>query len=137
MNNYNFNDESFKTTTIYQNFMAANPSFGYLKIRASAASQALPISNLKIIVSKMIDGNRVVFFEGKTNSSGVIERITLPAPKQNINDLEAPTSTSYEINAIYEPDNLSDTYIVNIYENIYVVQRINIVPTLNALAGDN
>ena len=83
MNTYNFNDASFKNTSSYQNFISANPSEGYLKVRASAASQALPISGLKIVVSKIIDGNKVIFFEGTTDSSGVIEKITLPAPKLN------------------------------------------------------
>ena len=137
MNTYNFNDDSFKNTSLYQNFIAANPSIGYLKVRASAASQALPISGLKIVVSKTIDNNRVIFFEGTTNSSGVIEKITLPAPKQNADDLVAPSSTTYDIYATYEPDNLNDIYQVNIYENIYVLQRINIVPTLNVSTGDD
>ena len=137
MNTYNFNDESFKKTTVYQDFIKANPSVGYLKIRASAASQALPISNLKIVVSKMIGNNRIIFFEGMTNSSGVIEKITLPAPKQNTDDLVTPNSTTYDIYATYEPDNLNDIYRINIYENIYVLQRINVVPTMSVSRGDN
>lgn len=137
MNTYNFNDASFKNTSSYQNFISANPSEGYLKVRASAASQALPISGLKIVVSKIIDGNKVIFFEGTTDSSGVIEKITLPAPKLNTDNLAAPSSTTYDINATYQPDNLNDIYRVNIYENIYVVQTINVVPTLSAMAGDS
>ena len=136
MNTYNFTDQAFKNTASYQNFIATNPSEGYLKIRASAASQALPISGLKIVVSKDIDNNNIIFFEGATNSSGVIEKIVLPAPKLDPNNLDAPKSTTYLIKATYEPDNLNDTYRVNIYENIYVVQTINVVPTLNVMAGD-
>ena len=135
MKTYNFNDEGFKNTQVYQNFINSNPGIGYLKIRASAASQALPISNLKIVVSKTIGNNKIIFFEGTTNSSGVIERIELPAPKQNTDDLTPPSSITYDINATYEPDNLDDIYKVNIYENIYVIQRINVVPTLNVSTG--
>ena len=137
MNTYNFNDENFKNTTAYENFITANPSEGYLKVRASAASQALPISGLKIVVSKVIDNNNVIFFEGSTNESGVIERIVLPAPKLDANNLDAPRSTTYQISATYEPDNLNTIYRINIYENIYVIQTINVVPTLNVMAGDN
>ena len=137
MNIYNFNDDAFKATTIYQKFTSANPSQGYLKIRASAASQAIPISGLKIVVSKVIDNNQIICYEGLTNSSGVIEKIVLPAPKKNDDDLIAPPSTTYDIKATYEPNNLDDTYQVNIYENIYVVQRINLVPTLNVIGDDN
>ena len=136
MNIYNFNDEGFKNTQIYQNFINDNPGIGYLKIRASAASQAIPISNLKVVVSKTIGNDKIIFFEGTTNSSGVIEKIALPAPKQNTDDLTAPNSTTYDIDAKYEPDNLKDIYKVNIYDNIYVIQRINVVPTLNVSTGD-
>lgn len=137
MNTYNFNDASFKNTNSYQNFINANPSEGYLKIRASAASGALPISGLRIVVSKMIDNNNIIFFEGVTDASGVIERITLPAPKLDPNNLDAPRSATYEVKATYEPNNLNEIYRINIYENIYVIQTINVVPTLNVIAGEN
>lgn len=136
MNTYNFNDESFKNTDIYKRFITTNTGEGYLKIRAYAASQALPISNLNIVVSKTIGNNNIIFFEGATNSSGVIERIVLPAPEQNTDDLIIPNSISYDIKATYEPDNTTSTYRINIYDNIYVVQTINIVPTMNVM-GDN
>ena len=136
MNTYNFNDESFKTTEVYKNFISTNPSVGYLKIRAYAANQAIPISDVKIIISKKVGINNIIFFEGKTNESGIIEKISLPAPKLDMNDLTVPKNITYEVIAIYEKNNVRDTYVVGIYENIYVVQTINIVPTLNAWTGD-
>ena len=136
MNTFNINDQEFVNSDIYQNFLRANPSQGFLKIRAYAASQALPITNLKIVVSKMIDNNKVIFFEGNTNESGIIERITLPAPSLNQNNLDAPSSTTYEITATYDEGNLTNIYRVNIYENIYVIQTISVVPTMNVMAGD-
>ena len=136
MNTYNINDENFKNTTSYQNFITANPGVGYLKIRASAASQALPISSLKIVVSKVIDNNNIIFYEGVTDTSGVIERINLPAPRLESDNLDAPKATTYIVKATYEPDNLNTTYQVNIYDNIYTIQTINVVPTLNNRLGD-
>ena len=135
MNTYNVSDQSFKNSKLYQDFINQNPSSGYLKIRAYAASQALPISNLNIVVSKIIDNNNVIFFEGTTNESGVIERIVLPAPKLNSNNLDAPSSTIYDITATYAPDNISNVYRVNMYENIYVVQTISVVPDTNIVGG--
>lgn len=136
MNTFNINDQEFVNSDIYQNFLRANPSQGFLKIRAYAASQALPITNLKIVVSKMIDNNKVIFFEGNTNESGIIEKITLPAPRLNQNNLDAPSSATYEITATYDEGNLTNIYRVNIYENIYVIQTISVVPTMNVMAGD-
>ena len=136
MNTYNINDENFKNSQLYKNFLTQNPSNGYLKIRAYAASQALPISSLKVVVSKIIDNNRVIFFDGVTNESGVIEKIVLPAPKLNTDNLNAPNSTTYDITATYLDNNVTNTYKVNIYENIYVIQTINIVPNTIMASGD-
>ena len=82
MNIYNINDENFKNTEAYRSFMNDNPVNGYLKIRAYGASGAIPISNLKIVVSKIINNTKIIFFEGTTNESGIIDKITLPTPKQ-------------------------------------------------------
>ena len=137
MNTYNFNDESFKTTASYKNFITTNPGIGYLKIRAYGASGAIPISNLKIIVSKIIDNNTIIFYEGITNSSGIIENIPLPTPKSSQNDEENPQYTTYEIKAIYQEKAMTNNYSVNMYENIYVIQTINVVPSMNVISGGN
>ena len=130
MNNIYITDENFINTKSYQDFMNANKGVGILKIRASAANSAIPISNLKITVLKVIDNNNVIFYEGVTNESGVIENINLPAPSSNISDLTVPESMTYDIIAIYNGDNMRQTYKVNIYDNIVVIQNINIVPPM-------
>ncbi len=128
MNTYNINDESFKKTETYINFINNNPGSGYLKIRAYAASQAIPII-LEVTVSKIIDNNRIIFYDGNTNSSGIIEKITLPTPKIDPDNMSAPTSITYEVTAKY--NDYINTYVVNMYENIYVIQTINVVPNNN------
>ena len=135
MNTYNINDESFKKTEVYDKFILANPSRGYLKIRAYAASQAIPISGLKIVVSKIVDNQRIIFFEGTTNESGVIEKIVLPAPKLNTDNLNAPSGITYDITATYNNENITNTYKINVYENIYVIQTISLVPNGNTMGG--
>ena len=135
MNIYNINDSSFINTDEYREFMSANPSKGNLRIRAYAASGAVPISNLKIVVRTKINDDMVIFYEGVTNESGIIDRISLPAPKLNPNNLSAPATTTYEIVANYEPNDLTNVYRVNIYENVCVVQTISIVPELRIMGS--
>ena len=135
MNTFNINDQSFVNSKIYQDFLKENPGSGYLKIRAFAANQAIPISGLNIIISKNIDNNNVIFFEGATNSSGIIERITLPTPELDPNNLDKPNGTTYDITATYKSDNISRIYKVNMYENVYVVQDINVNPIMNQMGG--
>ena len=136
MNTYYISDQDFINSKSYQDFLKNNPSIGYLNIRAYAANQAVPISDLKIIVSTIIGNNNVVFFEGSTNSSGILSGISLPAPRLDPNNLDAPNATTYIIKATYTPDNIINEYRVNMYENVSVVQNINIVPKMNLGFGD-
>ena len=128
MNTYYYDDQSFKNTSLYQDFNKENPVKGNLRIRAYAANQAIPVSGIKIIISLIYQNNKIVFFEGVTNDSGIIERISLPAPRLVADNLLAPNKLTYDIDATYEPDNLNQKYKINIYEDICVVQNINIVP---------
>ena len=131
MNIVNINDKSFLETETYKNFIKDNPGSGRLMIRAFSAGGAIPISNLKIVISKVINNTKVIFFQGETDISGMIEKLTLPTPQENPNDLIAPKYISYDIEAIYEPNKTDKFYVVNMYNNTCVVQNINIVPEIN------
>ena len=126
---YNVNDSNFVNSELYRSFINENPGLGFLKIRAYAASQAVPISGLSVVVSRDIGDNRVIFFEGVTNDSGVIERISLPAPRMSSDNMIAPVINTYDISTIYDGE--SRMYKVNIYDNIYVVQNINVTPNIS------
>lgn len=128
MNTYNITDKNFINSDMYKNFLKENPSRGYLNIRAYAASQAVPIAGLKVEVYTIIDNNKVIFYDGLTNSSGIISGIALPTRMLDPNNLDAPTKTTYEIKAIYPINNLNKIYKVNIYENVSVIQNISIIP---------
>lgn len=134
MNTYNIDDKNFINTEEYQNFIKDNSEVGYLKIRAYAASGAVPISGLRIVVSKNIGNNKIIFFDGTTNESGIIEKISLPAPKLDPNDLDVPNKITYDINATY--NNINNLFKINIYEKIRVVQNISIVPEMMVSGGD-
>ncbi len=116
--------------SVYDKFISENPGIGKLKIRAYAASEALPVSNLNIVVSTIIDNNNVVFFRGKTDTSGMIPSISLPAPKLEISNLQVPKTTTYKIEAYKDINNISN-FNVDMYDGICVVQNINFVPGEN------
>lgn len=131
--NYNVNDINFVNSDFYQSFLKDNPVVGYLKIRAYAARGAVPISGMKIVVTKDIDDEKVTFYEGVTNESGVIEKISLPAPILNENDLVKPNNTTYNIKSTY--DGIDTNYEVRIYENLLVVQTISVLPDMSKMGG--
>ena len=128
MYTYNVLDKDFMNSSLYKEFINNNSSRGSLRIRAYAASEAVPISNVKVTVSTIYENNKIIFFEGYTDSSGLIAKISLPAPSLNMNNLDIPNKRVYEVNAMYQ--NINNTYEVNIYENICVLQNINIIPEL-------
>ena len=128
MNIVNFNDQEFITTNTYKDFMNQNKSYGYLNIRAYAASLAIPIKGLKVVVSKILSNNKVIFFNGITDESGIIEKISLPVPIVSTNDEMVPSSQDYDIEATY--DNQKLIYKVTMYSNISVNQNINVVPNM-------
>lgn len=126
MNNISFED--FKKTESYQKFSDNNKGSGNLNIRAYTANEAIPISNLEVIVSLIVDNYNVIFFRGKTDDSGMIPRITLPAPIYNPDNLVAPLFTTYDVLSKYNDKEYK--YKVNLYDDICVVQTINIVPEI-------
>ena len=130
MNNISINDYEFMNSNVYKSFINNNPGMGYLKIRAYSANQAVPIKGLKVLVNKKINGYNVNFFEGYTNESGTIEKISLPAPKKDSDDLVVPQSMSYEIIATINNQKLF--FLVNVYDQLYVIQNINMVPKMNS-----
>lgn len=136
MNTYNFYDENFINSKIFEEYMKINSSNGSLRLRATAASEAIPIEGVQITVYKIIDNNRVIFYQGQTNESGVTEKIPLPAPKLNKDIMDIPNKAVYKISAFYPKTNTNYEYEVNIYDNVCVLQNINIIPEILKEVGD-
>ena len=132
MNTILFTDESFKRTESYETFMSNNPDNSYLKIQASKANSAMPVEGVEIIISHIIDEYKVIFFDGKTNESGIIENISLPVPKKDPNDLNIPLSTTYNIEAIYTKENIDVLYKAKMFSGANAIQNIDINPNIES-----
>ena len=128
MNSIYFNDPNFIKTNSYKEFINKNSSKGILNIRAYAANAAIPISGLNVTVFKIINNQKVIFFEGATDNSGIINQIMLPTPSISDNNQEIPLSQDYDISAVYESQKL--IFKVLMYSGIQVNQNINIVPQI-------
>ena len=116
----------------YDEFQSENSSFGYLKIRTTSLFSAVPISNVFVTVYKIIENKKVVFFQGETDDSGVIESISLPAPKSmQFGSLEMPDYSIYQIDASKENFERVLGYSVGIYSDIKVLQEIFMNPIVN------
>ena len=121
--------EDFKNSDIYEDFMRSNSDFGYLKVQTMGASGAVPVKNALVTVYKDIGEENVVFFEGRTDDSGVIENIILPAPGGD--NLDTPVVSLYELR-IMHPDYLSvDRYSFGVISGIKDIEYIEMSPIVN------
>lgn len=137
MENILFDSEEFKNSDIYSNFIKENSGNGVLKVQAYTANQAFPLADVFIKVFKEIDGQKVLFFSGKTDSSGIIDNISLPAvpAKEDVNKQEDIVYTTYDIEATYPKSNVKRNYQVSIFDNIKVIQPIRI-PITTLIEGE-
>ncbi len=123
--------EEFKQMDEYNSFMEQNPSNGILKIQVFSATQSIPIANVNIRITKQIGNNNVIFFEGKTDESGIIDNILLPAPngEYNAETYEIPGNTSYMVTAVSNNFNEVKQKEVGMFGDIKVIQVFRIAPT--------
>ena len=119
--------DEFKNTDAYKTFIGENSGIGRIKIRATAARGALPVSGINVVISKMIEDYDVIFYEGITDESGMISCISLPTPSVNLkDDLTIPPSALYRLNI--KSDNIDKEYDVRVYDGVCTMQNISVVP---------
>ena len=135
--NINIDNEILNTDEAYLEFLRNNPGRGFLKIRATSASEAVPIDGLEITVSKEIGDNNIIFFDGRTDESGMINGIILPTPPKVSSDLVAPNFADYRLHAKYSPENFDKNYVISICCSVSVIQYINVTPNISPEMGDN
>ena len=114
-----------------EKFIDENKGIGYLNIRASFANSALPVVGVRVVVSKIIDNEKIIFYEGVTDDVGSISNIKLYTPIEDDDNLITPVSSDYDIEAYY--NNQSLYFKIKMYPNIKVLQNINIVPSMEVI----
>ncbi len=124
--------EEFKKSESYQKFIEENPSTGNLKVKVFTAYKAIPIPDTRILVTKDIDGQKVLFFSGLTDSSGMISDIELPSPEENTNFKPGDNAeyAMYDVTAIHEGYERIKKYDVAIFGNTGVIQYIKMIPEI-------
>lgn len=129
MNNISYND--FKNTELYSTFIKNNSGRGYLKVIVSTASEAVPIVDAEVVVYQDIENYRVIFYRGRTDSSGIIDNIELPSPNSvTFGSLEVPEYAIYKL--VIKANGYVDIYdyTVGVFSNIKVIQNVNLEPVV-------
>ena len=123
--------EDFKQLDEYQQFISENPDMGYLKVQVFTAYGAIPVADTDILITKDIGQYRVVFFRGRTDSSGIISDIELPAPLATIDPEIEPMYTLYDLTAINEGYETLKKYSVAMFGGIKIIQYVKMTPEID------
>lgn len=130
--------EEFKNTEDYKKFMEENPEIGHLKVNVYTAYKAVPIPNTEILITKKINDKNIIFFQGNTNSSGSIENINLPAPRNtSLLTKEAPPAyTLYDLTAAHKNYGIAKKNNIGILGEVKVIQNIKMSPEVDLKGVD-
>ena len=124
--------EDFKKLDEYQSFISENPDIGILKVQVFTAYGAIPIADTDILISKDIGNYRVVFFQGRTDSSGIISDIELPAPIADVipNPEVPPKYTLYSLSAIHTGYESIKQYSIGMFGGVKIIQYVKMNPEI-------
>ena len=114
-------------------------SEGKLRIRAYTAGGALPIKGARVEINGAEEANRSVTYVLTTDSDGITDVITLPAPDTSFSQIPYPSESPY---AIYDVVVSADGYLTKevkrlpVFAGIESFQGINMIPKTNENAPD-
>lgn len=121
---------SVKQFPSQETFLRQNPESGFLRVQVFAANQAFPIPNATVVISKHFPKEDCIFFKAQTDASGIMSRITLPAPDRQLAD--APSAmqpyATYDIavsHPLFTAVRLAD---VAVFDSVETVQNVEMIP---------
>ncbi|MBR2387728.1 MAG: hypothetical protein IKB02_03060 [Clostridia bacterium] len=114
---------------------------GYLVVRVSTASGAIPLSGARVTVRGEDEENKDFFKSVYSGASGLTEKIPLPAPLRSLS--ESPSTNGERPYALYSIDVFSEGYVdlflvkVPIFDTITSIQGANMIPKPDNEYKDN
>ena len=105
---------------------------GYLVVRVSTASGAIPIEKATVTVRGGEESNSDYYRSFYSGASGLTEKIALPAPLRSLS--EDPSNGGVRPFALYSVDVFSDGYVdlsfvnVPVFDTITSIQPANMIP---------
>ncbi len=109
----------------YEAFLKDHEGHGILKIRVFAGNGIIPLKDVHISISKVIGKEKIIFFEGYTNDSGVVNEIELPAPKIN---QQNPKSATYLVESSHHSYIKKEPSLAFIYDGIKSILEMEMLP---------
>lgn len=139
------NPDSFnagRREPVYRNvdeFKAENKGEGTMRVQAFSGQQAFPVVSANVVVSKDFSDGTYTFFEGLTDTSGILENMSLTAPESGVANEEneiLPYST-YTIRVTHPFFRTTVYNNVPVFDGITSIQPVNLVPKTGTPIDDN
>ncbi len=139
------NPDSFnagRKEPVYRNvedFKAKNKGEGSLRVQAFSGRQTFPVVNARVIVSKDFTDGTYTFFDDLTDTSGIVENMTLSSPGRNVateNNTVLPYST-YTIKVTHPFFRTTVYNNVPVFDGITSIQPVNLVPKTGTPIDDD
>lgn len=109
----------------YRDFLRENPGRGMLKVQASRAGGAYPVTGLRVAVVKNFRDGEHVFFSGLTDANGMIDGIELPAPPvENSLEYALPDKAANYILKTFSSEYQDSERVVDIFGGIKTIQPL-------------
>ena len=118
----------------------SNSGEGYLVVRVATASGAVPLVGAFVQIRGGEDSNADFYISTYSGSSGLTEKITLPAPSKNLSETPQNKIRPYALYSIdVSNDGYRDLFFVNvpIFDGITSVQGANMIPKPDNEYSDN
>lgn len=111
--------------------MAKENSQGYLLVKVSTGSEAIPIENASVIVQGKDEDNQDILLSLLTDRDGLTQKISLPSPSGELSQAPGPASKPF---SIYNIDVFKEGYYpqhyngIPIFQNVTAIQNAHIIP---------
>ncbi len=129
-------EPTYRDVTEFQN---RNRGEGNLKVQVFSGRQAFPVVSARVVVTKEFDNGPYTFFDDLTDTSGIVEGMSLKTPLSAAatEDNEFLPYSTYTIRVTH-PYFISTVYTnVPVFDGITSIQPVNLVPKTGTPTDDN
>lgn len=103
-------------------------SLGALKVQVFMADRVYPISSAHVVITGKENGK--VYFDGYTNTNGIVGSLYLPAPKKSLSQSpqEKPPYAQYDITVTHPRFQKRQYLGVPVFSGVESIQNIQLLP---------
>ncbi|MBQ5649616.1 MAG: hypothetical protein IIV03_05700 [Clostridia bacterium] len=114
----------------YEEFLAANPQTGALRVQAFIGAQGLPVQGALVTVSAAFKDGERVLYAVKTNSDGIADNLILPAPDREASQIPGSQNPFAEYNvSVAHPDYRTALFTgVPVFAGVKSIQPVVFLP---------